>query len=119
MHLEKGLSREEHYAKGLYPVLYHRYEKFPGGESLADVQERAERAIRELVLPHLIDAAKSGWKKDGPHVSLVSHGLCISELIAATVRLDAGAAEEGQGGHWTGLLNTAWSRVTIDIPVSG
>ena len=118
MHIEKDLSLEGHYVKGVYPVLHHRHEKFPGAESLADVQERAERAIQNLVLPHVWDSVRVGWKADGPHIALVSHGLCISELVAALLRLDTTSSEDGHGGQWTGLLNTAWTRVSVDVVVS-
>lgn len=117
---ETGLSREELYARGIYPVLYDRAEKFPDGESLNDLQERAERAMNEIVMPFVWETAKTGYRNDGAHIAVVSHGLCISELIAALARKDKDAKFAGKGGKtWTGLLNTAWTRLTIDVVVSG
>ena len=112
---DKKLSREEQYARGTFPVIYNRKDKFPSGESLNDLQTRAERAMEEIIMPHVWNAAKSGEKA---HIAVVSHGLCISELIAALMRKDCDAPPGAQGGKWTGLMNTAWTRVTIDLVVS-
>ncbi|KAL5482447.1 hypothetical protein ACEPAI_9041 [Sanghuangporus weigelae] len=107
----ENLSREEQYARGIYPVIYNRKDKFPDGESLNDLQARAERAVEEIIMPHVWNAAKTGEKA---HIAVVSHGLCISELIAALVRKDRDIVAGAQGGKWSGLMNTAWMRVTID-----
>ncbi|KAL5524345.1 hypothetical protein ACEPAF_9485 [Sanghuangporus sanghuang] len=109
---DENLSREEQYAHGVYPVIYNRKDKFPDGESLNDLRARAERAVEEIIIPHICNAAKTGEKA---HVAIVSHGLCISELIAALVRKDRDVQAGAQGGKWTGLMNTAWTRVTIDL----
>ncbi|EPQ54431.1 phosphoglycerate mutase-like protein [Gloeophyllum trabeum ATCC 11539] len=111
LHTEPGLSLEEHYARGIYPVLFNRAEAFPGGESLDDLAKRAEEAVGRLVMPHVWEAARKG--KRGVHVALVSHGLCISELIAALMRKNAGGG--GSADKYKGLLNTAWTRVAIDV----
>ncbi|KAL5519845.1 hypothetical protein ACEPAG_1505 [Sanghuangporus baumii] len=108
----ENLSREEQYARGIYPVIYNRKDKLPDGESLNDLQARAERAMEEIVMPHVWNAAKTGEKA---HIAIVSHGLCVSELIAALVRKDRDVQARAQGGKWTGLMNTAWTRVTIDL----
>ena len=102
------------YARGIYPVILNRVDRFPEGESLNDVQVRAERAIEEHVMPNVWKMARSG--KD-LHVAVVSHGLCISELISAALMKDKDAASGGPEKRWTGLLNTAWTRVTVEIPV--
>ena len=111
---DDNISREELYKKGVYPVIYDRVNKFPGGESLNDLQARAEIAINNFVMPHVWELAKTGKPE---RIALVSHGLCISELIAALVRRDHRASPDSAGKRWTGLLNTAWSRVEISIPV--
>jgi len=77
MSADPDKSLAQHMAEGKYPVLTHRNEKFPAGESLDDLEKRAEKAIQELVMPHVWKAAKEGRK--GVHVAVVSHGLCISE----------------------------------------
>lgn len=48
---------------------------------------------------------------DAPYAS----GLCISELIAALVRKDVDGV--GRGKDYRGLMNTAWTRVTVGIKV--
>lgn len=107
------LSLEEHIAQGIFPVLHHREEKFPEGESVNDLAQRADQAIRELVLPHVWSAAREGSK--GVHIAVASHGLCISELIQALLRQDAsGVLPEDK---YRGLRNTAWTRLTVDIKV--
>lgn len=114
---DQDLPREELYARGVYPVISNREDKFPDGESLTDLQVRAERAVAELVTPNVWESARSG--KD-LHIAVVSHGLCISELIGAVLRTDKDAATSGAGGkRWTGMLNTSWTRVTVEISVRG
>lgn len=49
------------------------------------------------------------------HVAIASHGLCIGELVAALVRLDPDAVHTMR---FTGLSNTAWTRVNVRIRVS-
>ncbi|KAH8114735.1 histidine phosphatase superfamily [Phellopilus nigrolimitatus] len=109
---DKGLSRAELYAKGVYPILYDRDEKFPGGESLTDLQGRAERAMEEIVMPYVRTSSRS---EENSHLAIVSHGLCISELIAALVRKDRGEQVGGVVGNYTGLMNTAWTRLSIEV----
>ncbi|KIK27553.1 hypothetical protein PISMIDRAFT_674939 [Pisolithus microcarpus 441] len=76
---------EEHFANGQYPVLYDRSQRFPAGESLDDLATRA---------------------------ALVSHGLCISEMVAALVKRNH---EGTPDTSYRGLRNTAWARVTIQF----
>ncbi|KAL4069953.1 histidine phosphatase superfamily [Scleroderma yunnanense] len=101
---------EEHFASGQYPVLFDPVLKFPDGESLNDLAERADQAIRELVLPHVLQAARPESEDD--HIALVSHGLCISQMVAALVRRNHGGAPHRD---YRGLLNTAWTRVTVQV----
>jgi broad specificity phosphatase PhoE len=86
MNHQLGLSDEEHWAKGIFPVLGGRKVKFPEGESLDDLRDRARQAVKELIVPIIRDAVTE--KKENVHVALVSHGLCISELVAVVVALD-------------------------------
>jgi broad specificity phosphatase PhoE len=79
MSADPGKSLEQLFAEKKYPVLAHRNEKFPMGESLDDLGKRAEKAIRELVMPHVWKAAREGRK--GVQLAVVSHGLCISEVL--------------------------------------
>ncbi|KAI0823927.1 phosphoglycerate mutase-like protein [Trametes gibbosa] len=106
-----GLTLEEHFAKELYPVLHERWQKFPEGESLDDLFERAKKAVDELVMPQVWHAAREG--KTGVHIAVASHGLCISELVPALVIKDASGVHPGE--KFRGLQNTAWTRVTVDV----
>ncbi|KAG1715734.1 hypothetical protein ID866_1450 [Astraeus odoratus] len=60
MRRDPDKTLEEHFANGQYPVLYDRDQKFPDGESLDELAMRADRAINELVLPHIWQAARVG-----------------------------------------------------------
>ncbi len=74
----RNVNLEQEMAKGVYPSLHGGDEKFPGGESIYELGQRARRAITTLLLPH-VQAAKEG--KTGIHVAVVGHGLCISQMI--------------------------------------
>jgi len=100
---------EEEIAKGVYPVPHGNDEKFPDGESINDLAQRAKEAITTLVLPHVWQTAKEG--KAGVHVAVVGHGLCISQLISQLLKMSANQDEERD---YRGLLNTAWARVVIE-----
>lgn len=118
MHRERGLSDEGHWAKGIFPVPNGRRGKFLEGESLDDLRDRAREAFKELIVPILRDAVKE--RKENVHVALVSHGLCISELVAVVVASDYERRSKGSKApdeHYAGLSNTAWTRVTIDLAV--
>ena len=72
------------------------------------------------MIPITRDAVKE--KKEDVHVALVSHGLCISELVAALVSLDYERRSKGQevpDRQYAELANTAWTRATIDLAVRG
>jgi broad specificity phosphatase PhoE len=109
------MSREEQYAQGIFAILDSRFDRFPEGESLVDLSRRAEEAVRIIILPYVWQAAREG-KDDEVKIAIVSHGLCISEIVAALVNMDADS--QGRGRDFKGLMNTAWTRVTIDVKVS-
>ena len=82
------------------------------------MRDRARQAIKELLVPIIGDAVKE--KKQDVHVALVSHGVCISELVVALVALDyerRSRSLEVSDGRYVGLLNTAWTRATIGLAV--
>ncbi|KAI0087902.1 phosphoglycerate mutase-like protein [Irpex rosettiformis] len=106
-----NLSLEEHHARGLFPVMEGRDDKFPEGESLDDVAKRADQAIQDFVLSNVRKAAQEG--KKGLHVALVSHGICISELVTALLTKDESGQHPGQ--KFRGMRNTAWTRITVDV----
>ncbi|KAF9568643.1 phosphoglycerate mutase-like protein [Agrocybe pediades] len=101
-----GVSLEELHKQDIYPVLYGRDQKFPEGESVNDLAARADRAIKDCVLPHLTSGDEEA------HIALASHGLCIGELVSALIRLDP---EADRNRTYTGLFNTAWTRATVQI----
>ncbi|KAH9841642.1 phosphoglycerate mutase-like protein [Rhodofomes roseus] len=111
METQSGLSFEEHLRRGLYPVLHDRSQKFPEGESLDDLAARAKKAVDELLMPYVWQAAMAG--DNGLHIAIVSHGLCISELIPALLVKDQSGLHPGH--RYKGLLNTAWTRVTVNV----
>lgn len=116
MRADPDLTHEEMFARGIYPVLSGRSERFPEGESLNDLQARAERAIEDIATPYVKEIAEKGWDGRTRQIAVVSHGLCISELIPGLLRKD-GDWRGRAGKGWTGLYNTAWTRVAVDIIV--
>lgn len=106
-----GLSLEEHYAQGLYPIHHERWQKFPGGESLDDLAVRAEQAVKEVVLPHVVELSKTG--KANPHIAVASHGLFIAEMVPVLLKLDPTSNETRT--TWKGMKNTGWTRVAIEV----
>ncbi|KAF5369481.1 hypothetical protein D9758_002752 [Tetrapyrgos nigripes] len=106
------LTAEEHYARGLFPHIRSRTERFPGGESKDDLARRAEGVVDEIIVPCVLEAAKE--KRMNYHVAIVSHGLFIKELILVLLKRNprgGGIPEEG----YRGLRNTGWSRVVVGI----
>ena len=94
----------------MYETIRNQHDKFTGGESLDDLVLQAEDAVERLVWLHLEDRIvimhhqeggvtvdgrprENGGEVDidieirlGYHVVLISHGLCISEMIAGLLR---------------------------------
>ncbi|CAK5261832.1 unnamed protein product [Mycena citricolor] len=101
-------TREQLYEQKLFPVFRSRHEKFPEGESLDDLAERADEAVKLFILPHI-------KKGTNVRVAIASHGLCISELVAALLRLDSDSKRDVS---YAGLLNTAWTRA-VDTSFTG
>jgi broad specificity phosphatase PhoE len=112
---EPDLSLADHFAKGKFPPLRGRTERFPEGESLEDVAARAEEAIAQLGVPYIRKAAREGT--DGMHIAFVSHGLFIGEAIAALMRKDKRNAEGINARDYRGLRNTGWTRVIVLVKV--
>lgn len=108
-----GMTLEEHYAQGLFPIHHERWQKFPQGESVDDLAERADKAVKEVVLPHAVKLSKVG--KPNPHIAVASHGLFIAEMIPSLLKLDPTNTETR--ATWRGMKNTGWTRVTVEIVV--
>lgn len=108
---QPGLSLEAHFSKGMFPSLHSRTERFPEGESLDDLADRAKKAITEILLPYVWNAASEG--ESAVHVAVTSHGLFIREIIKGFLRMDHAGRHvypEGAGG----LRNTAWARIVVE-----
>lgn len=101
------------HARGVYPRLVGRKEKFPEGESADDLAARADKAVNELLMPMIWKSVREGTREN---VAVVSHGLCISELIPALLRKQQRGSSL-QIGYYAGLRNTAWSRVVVTSEV--
>jgi broad specificity phosphatase PhoE len=112
---EPHLSLADHFAKGKFPPLRGRAERFPDGESLEDVAARAEEAIEQLMIPYVRKAAREGT--DEMHIAFVSHGLFIGEAIAALMRRDRRNVEGINARDYRGLRNTGWTRVIVQVKV--
>lgn len=103
------------YEKAIFPVLHDRDAKFPESESLNDLASRAEKGIRECVLPHLQESQFPEVAHSDIHIAIASHGRCIGELLSALLRLDPEAERDLK---FTKLANTAWTRMYVRIRVS-
>ena len=131
----------------VYYTIHTRHEKFEGGESLDDLARRADQAIDATIWPHVVEAlqprlalmSENERRPEDAHVVLVSHGLTISELVAAreflldltflsgvvilthawTIVLHRSPECHTSGVHgsksFKGLPNTGWTQVLIDI----
>jgi len=97
--------------RGVFPVLKGRDAKFPEGESLNDVQRRAEQALDELLMPH-IHAAKGKSPAD-VRIAVVSHGLCIAELLSVIFSRTGTPTTQS----FRGLHNTAYTTIQAGIKV--
>lgn len=111
---EKGLTIATHYAKGKFPALYTRHERFPGGESLDDVARRANAVIDEIMVPQLLQEQENGSERT---VAIFSHGLFIAELIVAVIRKDRDYKGDTDLRNLRGMKNTAWTRLEVKIKV--
>ncbi|KAF8895486.1 phosphoglycerate mutase-like protein [Infundibulicybe gibba] len=105
----KGLSSDEHYKRGKFPVPTSRTDRFPGGESREEVAARARRVVDEVCLPYIRDAEGEGRTND--HIAIVAHGILIREVI--TILVSKGGGQGGTGADYGGMLNTAWARLAV------
>ena len=73
-------------------------------------------AFDEFVMPFVRDS--KGKKLGDVNVVFVSHGIAISETIGAVFKRSV----NGRGLNprtWSGLHNTAWTRLVVGMEVSG
>jgi broad specificity phosphatase PhoE len=114
-HRVPGLSLKDHIAKGACPAPLNRSETFPEGECTNDLTCRALLAVQELLLPWVWKATRE--RRTDIHVAVVSHELCIAEILVALVRMDSGAGARQTDFAYDGLQNTAWARVSVQVKV--
>ena len=110
---DRNLTLALHYAHGKFPVIYTRTERFPGGESLDEVAERADSTIDEVLLPYVQKEAEGAAPTT---IAIVSHGLFIAELVARLVKRNS-AYQDGlfrvDARLLRGLKNTAYTKVQV------
>lgn len=109
---DPNISLAEHYKRGIYPALPSRKEKFPEGESLDQVQDRARQVWADLLLQYVQQAA-SDERHGQVHVAVVSHGVFIKEALRALVKYDDTIDITVCDSQW--LRNTGWARVVVGI----
>ncbi|KAF8333530.1 histidine phosphatase superfamily [Cantharellus anzutake] len=101
-----------------FSPLEDRTSKFPQGESAEDVAIRADNFIDEFFYPLMEDISTLRSSEDQPqariHIYVVSHGIAISELVAAFLRRDR-HADTAQSQAWRGLRNTGWTRILVGL----
>ncbi|KAJ7288278.1 histidine phosphatase superfamily [Mycena rebaudengoi] len=102
------------FEKGIYPSSLSRKESFPDGESLDDVQARANDALADIIMPYVRESAREG--KSGVHVAIVSHGIFIKEMLRALAKHDETADMTACDFQW--LRNTGWARVVVEMGVN-
>ena len=113
---EAGLTLQEHFAQGLYPLIRERHLKFPGGESRNDVADRANQAIDELLMPYVQHAFNMGLAES--HIAVVSHGRFIREITDALLRRDAWTSANSEIYRGVKhLQNTGWARLVVATTV--
>ncbi|KAJ7095823.1 histidine phosphatase superfamily [Mycena belliarum] len=111
---DPNIPLAQQFKNGIYPTCLSRNEKFPNGESLAEVQIRACQVWEDILLPYVREAEESD---NHVHVAVVSHGIFIKEAVRALGRYDSNA-DLTLLDHQS-LRNTAWARVVIGSEDSG
>lgn len=111
---EKGVSLVAHYAKGKFPALHTRQQKFPGGESLDEMALRAEAVIDGVMRLELLKEKEEGKTRT---VAIFSHGLFIGELVAAIIRRDVDYQGNIDIRDLRGMRNTGWTRIEVSLKV--
>ncbi|EAU86070.1 hypothetical protein CC1G_07149 [Coprinopsis cinerea okayama7 len=108
---DKDLTLRQHFSRGIYPPVFSRHERFPGGESKDDVSERAREFMDTVILP-LVQQEAEGQVKS-VHIAVVSHGLFIPELVVLLWKKHKNpvSTEFELRQNLRGMRNTAWTRI--------
>ncbi|KAF8158115.1 phosphoglycerate mutase-like protein [Crassisporium funariophilum] len=111
----KDLSLATHFVKGRFPAIHTRNQRFPGGESLDEVAQRAEEVIDGILLPYVVQEREDQDGSKAPVlVAVVSHGIFIAELVAAMLRRrhpEPGFSFDVR--NLRGMRNTGWTKVEM------
>ena len=111
---DRDLTLSAHYARGIFPAIYTRTEKFPGGESVEDMAKRVDDVINEVLFPYVWQEFEGGAPMT---VAIVSHGLFIAELVARLVKRGNMALDGTEARNLRGLKNTAFTKVQVTFKV--
>jgi broad specificity phosphatase PhoE len=114
---DRDLTLSAHYARGKFPAIYTRTEKFPGGESLEDMAKRVDGVIDEVLFPYVWQEFEGAASMT---VAIVSHGLFIAELVARLVKrsdIDLDGTLQAEARNLRGLKNTAFTNVQVTFQV--
>ena len=111
---DRDLPLSAHYARGKFPAIHSRTEKFPGGESLEDIAKRVDGVIDEVLLPYVWQEFEGGAPMT---VAIVSHGLFIAELVACLVKRGNIDLDSSEARNLRGLKNTAFTKVQVTFEV--
>ena len=109
---DRALSLSAHYARGKFPAIYSRTEKFPGGESFEDVAKRVDDVIDEVLIPYVWQEFEGGAPMT---VAIVSHGFFIAELVARLLKRANIDLDGSEARNLRGQKNTAYTKVQITI----
>jgi len=113
--LDRSMTMAAHYARGIFPAIYTRKERFPGGECSEDVAQRAKQAFEDIIRPYVVREAEK--REYGKVVAIVSHRIFLAELLTVIVangilRKDAPASNGGRGMRNTGMTR---ARITSEV----
>ncbi|KAF4617707.1 hypothetical protein D9613_006108 [Agrocybe pediades] len=112
--MEKNLSIAAHFAKGKFPALYTREAKFPGGESLDELAERAEVVISDIITAEVLKEHESNRQRT---VAIFSHGIFIAELVAAILNKDSQNRSGITNRELRGMHNTGCTSLNVTLKV--
>ncbi|KAK7048398.1 histidine phosphatase superfamily [Favolaschia claudopus] len=110
---DPDIPLSEQYSRGIFPHSMSRSERYPEGESLEDVYDRAGKSWTEVLLPYAQEQARAGIEH--VHIAVVSHGIFIKEALRALAKHDRHAHISACDFQW--LRNTAWARVVVDMEI--
>lgn len=98
--------------------------RFPGGESLQDVNTRIARAVRQFILPRVETLRNKPSTDNVVHICIVAHGIAIAELLRFFMSLHVDSPSSPWPDpkatyHRVRLENTGWSRLELAVPAQG